>query len=1026
MLVNNKPSYTIQSGGTYSPDTPIDINPESISNSESSYRFVEPIGGGGSEITDYVSKTNGGVFDNLISYPSALGIVDDFNIVYKKWVVDEIDTKIAAIGAGTVSSIIAGNGMNFSEITTTGTVTLGTPSTLTMATANALTSNSHTHALSGVQGYLDGTGFVKSTAGVISYDTNTYVATTTFNGLFDARFTTNFAASSLASLATRNHSNLNAIAGSSDGYHLSAGNYAIASRAATTAQSGYLTAADWNIFNSKLDALVDDGATINIAGGIISALPGGIDHNSLLNYNIANHRTINDAGVANTDLWSASKIISYLTDANITFTDVTTNNASNTKHGFLPKLVNDTSKYLRSDGAWITIPVNGDFLDSVIRMVVDNGFDPGATPADGDRYIIMNSGSIHANFGTIDKKLNGDALALGSNDLVQYVSSAAEFRIAYDSSTSTSPVTVTVGTDKNGETGHQWSYNTTDDVWVDRGSIGATHNSFSDLNTGVGDFYHVSSTEQTFIKAITSSATELNYLDGTTATANRIIRGDGTKLTSDANHTFDGTTLYVNGDINIASGKKYKINNVDLTYSDVGAQGLNSSLTSLAGLSYVSSSFVKMTGANTFALDTNTYSLSSHTHAESAITFTDITTNNVSTTKHGYTPKLPNDVNKYLNGLGNWATISSTSPGGSDTYVQFNDGGSFGGDSGLVFNKTTNDLTCLGLIAASNIRTNTTSLSTRVGYEAGLNEDEAAVRYNTLLGYSAGKTLTTGIANTLVGYLAGTNANNTSSGANTCVGFQSGTSMQNVTKNTYLGAYTGNNATGSSNVYIGYWAGYYETGSNKLFIDNVDRTDEATSRISSLIYGVFNSTPSSQELYLNSKLFVSNLSNASTSSGVFYNPSTKELSYSTVTSGASKLTSFYTDASTSGTGITTLYSYTIPANTLSTDGDTITAEYTLTATTATGTYTITLGGNSHNSVSLDWSSSTPVTVRITIIRISSSAVRISITDSMANLVSHSDYYSWSGYTFSSTIDLILKATANSSTITARMGTITKL
>ena len=32
------------------------------------------------------------------------------------------------------------------------------------------------------------------------------------------------------------------------------------------------------------------------------------------------------------------------------------------------------------------------------------------------------------------------------------------------------------------------------------------------------------------------------------------------------------------------------------------------------------------------------------------------------------------------------------SPGGSDTQVQFNDGGSFGGDSGLTFNKTTNAL----------------------------------------------------------------------------------------------------------------------------------------------------------------------------------------------------------------------------------------------------------------------------------------------------------------------------------------------
>ncbi len=36
---------------------------------------------------------------------------------------------------------------------------------------------------------------------------------------------------------------------------------------------------------------------------------------------------------------------------------------------------------------------------------------------------------------------------------------------------------------------------------------------------------------------------------------------------------------------------------------------------------------------------------------------------------------------------------AATTPGGSDTQVQFNDGGAFGGDSDLTFNKTTNTLT---------------------------------------------------------------------------------------------------------------------------------------------------------------------------------------------------------------------------------------------------------------------------------------------------------------------------------------------
>jgi hypothetical protein len=50
-------------------------------------------------------------------------------------------------------------------------------------------------------------------------------------------------------------------------------------------------------------------------------------------------------------------------------------------------------------------------------------------------------------------------------------------------------------------------------------------------------------------------------------------------------------------------------------------------------------------------------------------------------------------------------TISSTggsgSPGGSDTEVQFNDAGVFGGDSDFTYNKTTNTLTVTGTINAT-------------------------------------------------------------------------------------------------------------------------------------------------------------------------------------------------------------------------------------------------------------------------------------------------------------------------------------
>ncbi len=58
--------------------------------------------------------------------------------------------------------------------------------------------------------------------------------------------------------------------------------------------------------------------------------------------------------------------------------------------------------------------------------------------------------------------------------------------------------------------------------------------------------------------------------------------------------------------------------------------------------------------------DGQTYKIngSAHAHAESEITFTDITTNNVSTSKHGFVPKAPDDSQKYLDGTGGWTSLT--------------------------------------------------------------------------------------------------------------------------------------------------------------------------------------------------------------------------------------------------------------------------------------------------------------------------------------------------------------------------------
>jgi len=125
----------------------------------------------------------------------------------------------------------------------------------------------------------------------------------------------------------------------------------------------------------------------------------------------------------------------------------------------------------------------GNFLDSVIRMVINNSFNPG-TPTAGDRYITETT-SLHANFGTI--------VGLGVHDIVEY--SGAAFVIVFDASAASTPATVTVGTDKNGATNHQWTYNTVDDEWVDRGAVG-NHNDLSGIDGGTtGEYYHLTSTQ---------------------------------------------------------------------------------------------------------------------------------------------------------------------------------------------------------------------------------------------------------------------------------------------------------------------------------------------------------------------------------------------------------------------------------------------------------------------------------------------------------------------------------------------------
>lgn len=127
------------------------------------------------------------------------------------------------------------------------------------------------------------------------------------------------------------------------------------------------------------------------------------------------------------------------------------------------------------------------------------------------------------------------------------------------------------------------------------------------------------------------------------------------------------------------------------------------------------------------------------------------------------------------------------------------------------------------------------------------------------------------------------------SGTDNCaIGNSSLNTITTTNENTALGNQAGQLTTGSGSVFLGFHAGSKETGSNKLYIDNQNRTNEATGRTNSLIYGEFNAIPGSQLLRINGDLELPHIGIKTTETNVLhYDPATDKVTYGTTSSGVS-------------------------------------------------------------------------------------------------------------------------------------------
>jgi hypothetical protein len=131
---------------------------------------------------------------------------------------------------------------------------------------------------------------------------------------------------------------------------------------------------------------------------------------------------------------------------------------------------------------------------------------------------------------------------------------------------------------------------------------------------------------------------------------------------------------------------------------------------------------------------------------------------------------------------------------------------------------------------------------------------------------------------------------------------------------------------------------------------------------------------------------------------------------------------WYTDAATSGTGETDLYSYTVPANVLNNNGDKIIASYTVIGdATALGYVEPYFAGTNLAPDLIVANNNGVVKLEIEIIRVSSSVARCVITGTEGSTYNYTAFIELTSKDWTGTNVLKITGTASTGTITAKMG-----
>jgi len=283
-------------------------------------------------LSDYVSAALGGTFSAIVNYGSDLsGTYTDRSLVDKAYVVSYVATALTDY-IKLISLESTALGLTYNDGTGEFSLTSGYVIPTTTEETNWNTAYTFINNLTASYAelnYCDGvTSLIQDqldgkqdslTFGIAN--TNALLVNDASGGTSGeiARFTATGIESIANIVLTAQieadivHGNLDNLQGgtTSEYYHLTAAQHTIVTQEASATQSGYLTSTDFQTFDAKLDALTE-GNGIDITTSVVSVVEAEIDHDSLDNYSVAQHRIINDSGTSATELWSASKISSSI------------------------------------------------------------------------------------------------------------------------------------------------------------------------------------------------------------------------------------------------------------------------------------------------------------------------------------------------------------------------------------------------------------------------------------------------------------------------------------------------------------------------------------------------------------------------------------------------------------------------------------------------------------------------------------------------------------------------------------------